>query len=138
MTVRPVTSADYPYALEALFKSLDVNGNNYISMNELVTGIQSRGFNCHKSVLEKMFRLLDGAEYKEKDLVIGPRTRQTTQADEAAIGVGKLKYTTLTTKMKDGALDKVEFMEYLGHELALDDLPDDVKESAEARRKIAA
>jgi Ca2+-binding EF-hand superfamily protein len=136
---RDVDSGDSTNALNSLFQNIDVNGNSYISMSELVSGLQSYGFNCHKKVIEKMFVLLDGCEMKDKELTIGPTTRQTTDADASAIATGKIKYTTLTTKIKDGALDKIEFMNILGQELTseeMEKLPEEVRQSAEQRAAL--
>lgn len=137
LTTREVTSDDYLDALNSLFEAWDTNGNKYLSMGELVSGCQSYGFNCHRKVIELMFNILDNVEVKDKELLVGPTTRETTEADKDLIATGKIKYQTLTTKMKDGALDHVEFMAILGRELSaaeIDKLPDEVKVSVEQRK----
>jgi len=98
LEVREVSGDDYFAALNALFETWDTNGNQYLSMNEVVSGCQSYGFNCHKKIIELMFNILDSVEVKDKELVVGPRTRHITDADADAISTGKLKYQTLPQK----------------------------------------
>lgn len=85
---------------EAIFDEMDMNNNGFISMNELVIALQTYGFDCHRTVIEKMFRLLDENEDQR----------------EKKFGPGSVT-SSVTRRLKDHALDMVEFLEMFGKEI---------------------
>jgi Ca2+-binding EF-hand superfamily protein len=105
---------------EAIFDEMDANSNGFISMNELVVSLQTYGFDCHRTVIEKMFRLLDeNEEQREKKFGAESVTNNVTR------------------RLKDHALDMVEFLEMFGKEITpeyLAEMPAAVQEK-EAQRK---
>eukprot|EP00931_Biecheleriopsis_adriatica_P119628 TRINITY_DN94850_c0_g1_i1.p1 TRINITY_DN94850_c0_g1~~TRINITY_DN94850_c0_g1_i1.p1 ORF type:complete len:396 (+),score=114.12 TRINITY_DN94850_c0_g1_i1:60-1190(+) len=105
---------------DEIFDEMDANDNGFISMTELVNALQTYGFDCHRKVIESMFRLLDENE------------------DQRAKKFGSQSVTKrITKRLKDHALDMVEFLELFGKEIGkeeLEKMPEEVQEH-EAERK---
>lgn len=107
---------------DEIFDEMDANGNGFISMTELVNALQTYGFDCHKKVIESMFRLLDENE------------------DQRAKKFGSQSVTKqITKRLKDHALDMVEFLELFDKEISqeeLETMPGEVQKHEAERQDL--